>query len=138
MRTARDLATLEVFAIVGLSLRDGRYIPARERFDREANRYIQQVTSGGAGCQYIDTLFPHPYLGFVHHRNPPCGFSYVNKVGLFGVNFPSERLPDRFVILVTGGSVAAQFAQIIPGRPTYLESILNQFYMSQQANRFWC
>jgi len=127
---------LEVLAIVVLSLGEGRYVAARERFHRESNRYIEEVTRGGPRCQYVDSLFPHPYLGFVHHGNPPCGLQGVNNVGLFGADFPNERLSDRFVILVTGGSVAAQFAQIWPGGPKYLEAILNEAYLSPTGRPF--
>jgi hypothetical protein len=130
------ISSLEVLAIVALSARDGRYISARERFHREANRYIEEVTRAGSGCQYIDSLFPHPYLGFVHHRNAPCGLPNINNAGLFGVDFPTERLTDRFVILVTGGSVAAQLAQIVPNGPRYLETILNESYLSPTGKPF--
>jgi hypothetical protein len=130
------LATLEILAIITLTFRDGRYVPARERVHLEANRYIQEVTRAGSGCQYIDSLFPHPYLGFVHHGNPPCGIPGINNVGLFGPDFPADRLADRFVILVTGGSVAAQLAQTIPGGPQYLEAILNEFYLSPTGKPF--
>lgn len=133
---ALTLATMEVLAIAALSLRDGAYVPARARFDREANRYIAEVTRAGTGCQYIDSLFPHPYLGFVHHSNPPCGIPGLNNIGLFGANFPSQRLADRFVILVTGGSVAAQLAQTIPDGPKYLEMILNRSYLSPTGKPF--
>jgi hypothetical protein len=129
------LATIEVLAIAALSL-PGGYVPARARFAREANRYVAEVTGFGRGCQYIDALFPHPYLGIVHHRNPPCGMPNVNNIGLFGADFPSERVADRFVILVTGGSVAAQFAQITPGGPKYLETILNRSYLSPTGKPF--
>jgi hypothetical protein len=130
------LGTIEILAIAGLSLSDGRYISARERFDREVNRYIRDVTRVGRECQYIDSLFPHPYLAFVHHSNPPCGVPGVNNIGLFGTDFPSDRLADRFVILLTGGSVAAQFAQITPGGPKYLEMILNRSHLSPTGKPF--
>lgn len=129
------LATLEILALAALSLQDGAYVPARERFSREVNQYIAEVTGSG-GCQYIDTLFPHPYLGFVHHRNPACGLAGINNVGLFGRDFPNERMSDRFVILVTGGSVAAQFAEMAPDGPRYLETVLNRSYVSETGKPF--
>jgi hypothetical protein len=129
------LVTLEVLAIVALSLQDRAWVPPSERFRREVNRYIADVTRGGSRCQYVDSLFPHPYLGFVHHDIPPCGIP-VNNIGLFGVDFPTERRSDRFVLLVTGGSVAAQFAQIVPGGPKYLEAILNEDYVSPTGKPF--
>jgi hypothetical protein len=55
---------------------------------------------------------------------------------LFGSDYPSEKLPDRFVILVTGGSVAAQFGQLHPDGPKYLEQILNASYVSPSGKPF--
>jgi hypothetical protein len=127
---------VELLAVVLLFLQDGSYVPARERFQREMNRYVQDVTRGGPGCQYIDSLFPHPYLAFVHHGNPPCGVPDINNIGLFGPDFPSERIRDRFVVLVTGGSVAAQFGQLNRRGPRYLEVILNEAYVSPTGKPF--
>ena len=61
-------------AIVWLYLEDGRYTPAAELFERTQNTYVRDITKGTA-CRYVDTLYPHPYLAFVHHANPPCGIS---------------------------------------------------------------
>src|SRR5205823_4515934 len=92
-------------------------------------------TQQRADCRYVDTLFPHPYLAFVHHGNPPCRLR-VNNIGLFGPDFPSERPTDRFVVLLAGGSVAAQFAGAGPGGVPYLESILNARYESPNGRPF--
>ncbi len=37
-------------------------------------------------------FYPHPYLCFVHHDNPPCGLpkGKTNNVGLFGRDFPLQ------------------------------------------------
>src|SRR5262245_13056832 len=127
---------VEFMAVVVLTLKEGSYVSARERFRREANRYVQDVTRGGRSCQYIDSLFPHPYLAFVHHGNPPCGVPGINNIGLFGPDFPSERIRDRFVVLVTGGSVAAQFGQMVPDGPRHLEIVLNERYVSPTGKPF--
>lgn len=127
---------VELVAVVVLSFKDGSYVPARERFHRETNRYVRDVTGGGPGCQYIDSLFPHPYLAFVHHGNPPCGVPDINNIGLFGWDFPSEKIRDHFVVLVTGGSVAGQFGQLTRGGPRYLELILNDAYVSPTGKPF--
>jgi hypothetical protein len=127
---------LEGIATLYLLIRDGRYVPARERLELERNAYIRVVTADKEDCTYLDTLFPHPYLGFVHHGNPPCGIPHINNVGMFGADYPLERLSDRFVILVTGGSVAAQFAQLDPRGPRPLEEILNQRYLSPKGESF--
>ena len=91
----------------GCIIEDGRYTPAAELFERTQNTYVRDTTKGSA-CRYVDTLFPHPYLAFVHHANPPCGIPWVNNVGLFGDDFPTVKRTDRYVILLTGGSVASQ------------------------------
>ena len=66
------LALVEVTAIAWLYLEDGHYTPAAELFERTQNTYVRDATKGTA-CRYVDTLYPHPYVGFVHHANPPCG-----------------------------------------------------------------
>src|SRR5262249_55362205 len=105
---------VEILANAYLYAHDGRYIPARARLDALGNTFTNNMTARRADCRYVDTLFPHPYLAFVHHGNPPCNLR-VNNIGLLGPDFPSERPADRFVVLLTGGSVAAQFAASGPG-----------------------
>jgi len=120
---------VELLANAFLLVRDGRYIPARARLDAlNTNTFITGVTNEKAGCRYVDTLYPHPYLGFVHHGNPPCGVATVNNIGLFGPDFPSDRPSDRFVVLVTGGSVANQLVMAGPGGSSYLQAILDRDY----------
>jgi hypothetical protein len=70
---------IEVTAILWLTLENGRYTSAAELFDRLQNTHVRDVTRD-SGCIYVDTLFPHPYLAFVHHGNPPCGMSHVNNI----------------------------------------------------------
>jgi hypothetical protein len=129
------IAGIELAANVYLYARDGRYVPARQRLDALGNTFTNNLTRGRSGCRYVDTLFPHPYLAFVHHANPPCGLT-VNNIGLFGPDFPSDRPDDRFVVLLTGGSVAAQFAGPGPEGVPYLESILNREYVSPTGRPF--
>jgi hypothetical protein len=96
-------------------------------------------------CRYVDTLFPHPYLAFVHHANPPCGLPRVANVGLYSDDFPTVKRTDRYVILFTGGSVAEQLVQIAPWagakadvkpNPRYLEDELNKHYISPNGKPF--
>lgn len=90
---------------------------------QQNNTFLRDIEL--TGNSYAATLFPHPYLGFVH-RN---GYGIeVNNVGLLGPNFPYEKDPSKFVILVTGGSVASQFAQLKRDGIRYLEDILNARY----------
>ena len=105
-------------------------------YERTQNTYVRDLTKE-TDCRYVDTLFPHPYLAFVHHDNPPCGLHYVNKIGLFGDDFPVVKRTDRYVILLTGGSVASQMAQNWrPPAPHYLEEELNKKYVSPNGKPF--
>jgi hypothetical protein len=127
---------VELLSNIYLYARDGRFISARERLDALGNTFIAGVTRQNAGCRYIDTLYPHPYLGFVHHGNPPCGVPNINNIGLFGPDYPSERPADRFVVLVTGGSVSAQLMSSGPNGMPYLQAILERDYVSPNGRPF--
>jgi hypothetical protein len=130
------LACLELLAIGWLVLKDGHYTSAPVLFERLQNTYVRNATDG-SGCTYADTLFPHPYLAFVHHDQQPCGLKHVNNVGLNGVDFPATKRKDRYVVLLTGGSVAGQLGQIAPPpAPRYLEIALNEHYVSPNGMPF--
>lgn len=131
------LGAVELTAIVWLYLEDGRYTSAEELFQRTQNTYVRDLTKG-SDCRYVDTLYPHPYVAFVHHGNPPCGVPNINNVGLFNEDFPVTRRSDRFTILLTGGSVASQLGQISPSppAPNFLEEELNRHYSSPNGKPF--
>jgi len=130
------LASVEVLAIGWLVLKDGHYTSAPLLFERLQNTYVRNATEG-SGCTYADTLFPHPYVAFVHHDQPPCGRKHVNNVGLNGEDFPTTKRRDRYVILLTGGSVAGQLGQVDPPpAPRYLEVVLNEHYVSPNGLPF--
>ena len=130
------VAVVEVTAIVWLYIEDGRYTPTAELYERTQNTYVRDATKGSA-CRYVDTLYPHPYVAFVHHANPPCGIPFVNNVGLFGDDFTVLKRPDRYVVLLTGGSVASQLGQnAAPPAPRYLEEELNRNYVSPNGKPF--
>ena len=102
-----------------------------ELFERTQNTYVRDLTKGTA-CRYVDTLYPHPYLAFVHHGNPPCGLPNVNNIGLFGADFPIvkrdrplRRPADRRL-----GRLAAGAELATPPAPRYLEEELNKHYVS--------
>jgi hypothetical protein len=131
-----SLALLEATAIVWLWIEDGHYTSAAELFDRTQNAYVHDITKGTA-CRYVDTLFPHPYVGFVHHANPPCGLRQVNNIGLFNADYPTVKRSDRYTILLTGGSVASHLAQYDPPpKPHFLEEELNAHYVSPNGGPF--
>ena len=130
------LGAIEVMAIVWLRLDEGRFVSTAELFNRTQNAYVREVTRR-TSCLYIDKLFPHPYLGFVHHGNGICGFPNVNNVGMFNADFPTLKRPDRYTILLTGGSVALQLAQFdMPPAQRYLEDELNEHYVSPNGKPF--
>jgi hypothetical protein len=124
------LGAIELTAIVWLYLEEGRYVSAEELFQRTQNTYVRDLTKGTA-CRYVDTLYPHPYVAFVHHGNPPCGLPNVNNVGLLNTDFPTIKRDDVYTLLVVGGSVSSQLAQNWPApAPRFLEEELNKRYVS--------
>lgn len=127
---------LEIVSAAYIVLREKKYVPPKELFERTGNTFIRDLTEARKSCRYVDTLFPHPYVAFVHHGNPPCGIAGINNIGLFGDDFPLEKRTDRFVILLTGGSVAAQLGQLTKGHPKYLEIALNERFASPNGKPF--
>jgi hypothetical protein len=105
-------------------------VRAAELFERTQNTYVRDMTKG-TRCRFIDTLYPHPYVAFVHHANPPCGLPWVNNVGLFKPDFPIVKLKDYYVVMLIGGSVASGLAENPkPPAPHYMEEELNKKYVS--------
>ena len=130
------LALIEGASIAWLRIEDGQYTAAAELFEHMQNIYARE-SKEGFPCRYVDTLFPHPYLGFVHSGNPPCGLPNVNNIGLMGEDFPGAKRTDRYTILLAGGSVASQLGQIAPPpAPRYLEEELNARYASPTGKPF--
>jgi hypothetical protein len=130
------LAAIELTAIAWLYIEEGRYVSAEELFQRTQNTYVRDLTKGSA-CRYVDTLYPHPYLAFVHHGNPPCGVSNVNNIGLLNTDFPTIKRNDVYTVLVVGGSVSSQLAQNWPApAPRYLEEELNRRFVSPNGKPF--
>jgi hypothetical protein len=124
------LAAIELTAVVWLYLEEGRYVPAQELFARTQNTYVRDLTKGTA-CRYVDTLYPHPYVAFVHHGNPPCGLPNVNNIGMLNTDFPTLKRDDVYVLLIVGGSVSSQLAQNLPApAPRFLEEELNRRFAS--------
>jgi hypothetical protein len=84
---------------------------------------------------YFEFLQPHPFLGFVmSDNNQEPG---INNRGFRSrYDIPSERGSDFFQILVTGASVAAQFAFSDVRRVSDLETVLNSKYLAPDGRRF--
>lgn len=88
-----------------------------------------EVKTSGCTADYRSTLYPHPYLAFVH--DPDC--THTNNIGLLGENVPPLG-NNLFVVGIFGGSVAAQFAGL--EGPTEFERLLNKCYSNKKKQRF--
>jgi hypothetical protein len=140
------LLILEAAATAYLTLKDGKFVAASERFEEASHPWYHGTILRDpdvARCQHIDTLFPHPYLGWVYHGNPPCGYpASINNIGLFRHDFPADRIKDKFVVMLTGGSVAEFVGggnqQFVGGgyHPPYLERALNARWESPTGKPF--
>lgn len=126
---------LEAFATAWITLKEGKYVSARELYDRSPNSFMHAVTRE-TGCVNVDMFLPHPYLGWVHHGDKPCGRPLTNNVGLYGEDFPTTKRTDRYVVLLTGGSVAANLGRATVEAPRYLEVALERRYVSPNGQPF--
>src|SRR5215471_7273802 len=85
LSVAFTLLLAEASAIAYLTMRDGKYVSAHQRFENADHPWFQGTIERPTDtyyCKHVDTLFPHPYLGWVYHGNPPCGYpSSINNVG---------------------------------------------------------
>jgi hypothetical protein len=129
------VAVIEIYIGLYYALTTGRYIGAHQRLLDDSNLFVAAINED-SGCRYVDSLYPHPYLAHVHRQNTRCPNLWVNRIGLFGDELPLERNPERFVVLLTGGSVAAQLAQITRGAPRFLQEELNRCYKPPHGDGF--
>ncbi len=125
----------EAAAAMYYTLRDGGWTSAATRLSQQRNSFLGELAGSRAECRYVDGLFPHPYVGFVHHPFSPCNL-WINNIGLFGRDFPAARSANAFQILLTGGSVAAQLGQTQKGGPLFLEEELNRCYTPPHGTKF--
>lgn len=105
--------------------------PASEILSKERNYYLETLV--GDRTAYVDTMLPHPYVGYVHDKRFKRWT--VNNVGFLGQDYPYEKEEGVFVILVTGGSTASQFAGFSQEQ-NYLEKILNEKYTNDKIKRY--
>ena len=119
-------------------VRDGKYISPGERLAAERNAYVEvaRAQTPSKSCGYGDSLIVHPYLAYVQTALGPCGVSYANSKSLIGKEFPDRPRPRTGIILVTGGSVAAQFVWDNRKEESPLERILNAEFTGDRFDRF--
>ena len=140
------IALAEAAATAYLTLRDGKYSSAHQRFENADHPWFQGTIDRPTDtyyCKHVDTLFPHPYLGWVYHGNPPCGYpKSINNIGTQRHDFPAQKISDHFVIMLSGGSVATYVGggnqQFVGGglHPPYLERALNERWESPDGKPF--
>lgn len=127
----------EIVSMLLFTIKDGKFISAKERFLSGANVYVQELNDlADNNCTADEMYAPHPYLGYVLKTLGRCSVPSANESGLFGENLPLEKSKDKFVVLLSGGSVATEFGQMNPGGPRYLEEVLNAKYQSPNGKPF--
>lgn len=89
---------------------------------------------GIGSCSWEASLYPHPYLSFIQHNIPPCGWP-TNNLFTHGNGF--EEAHSDFVIMALGGSVVQQLTAYYNDHfVNWLEKHLNEKYISPKGNKF--
>lgn len=87
-------------------------------------------------CSWPDTLYPHPYFGYVQTNRPPCGWPLSN-IHLYGHDLPLKKNSDYFTVLVLGGSVAQNITSgFVGANRNWIEEELNKHYRSPDGRPF--
>jgi hypothetical protein len=128
------LAGGELLATAYYFLRDGRYVIPGDRLAAERNAYVEEVRT--RDCTYGDSVIVHPFLANVQSSQGPCGVGYANSKSLIGKEYPDKPQPRVGYVLVTGGSVAAQFTWDNREQDSALERILNEQFTGDRYDRF--
>lgn len=128
------LGFLELGASLYLWAKNGRLVLPATRFLDERNAYVEAVAT--ETCSYGDSILVHPYLAHVQTARGPCGAKYANSKSLIGKEYPDRTPAGTGVILVTGGSVAAQFTWDNREKPSPLEEILEEQFAGGAYEHF--
>lgn len=127
------VGALELASFLYLNI-SGRYEPDPDkRWAFTSNAFWAEFEGE---CTYAMSMYPHPYLGFVHHRTPPCEKLWINNIGLFGRDVPPRPDSTAYVVALLGASVASQLGQEQSGAPLYLEEELNKCYRPPHGDHF--
>jgi hypothetical protein len=130
------LLILEATAALYYTIRDRGFVSVYERLGGRANTYVSAFNTSPE-CSYLKVIYPHPYLAHAHniYSDPSC-WVWTNRVGLLGRDYPLQREPGIFTILLSGGSVAAQLGQLHSQGPFFLEEALNGCFKPPHGDRF--
>ena len=129
------VVSLEILSAIVLTLRYGSFAFPGERLLAERNAYVNQATQQ-QDCSYGESIVIHPFLAFGQSKHGPCGVSYANSKTLIGREFPDRPESGTGIVLVTGGSVAAQFVGFDSTQPSPLEETLNREFAGGAYERF--
>jgi hypothetical protein len=125
---------LEMFFVFSYAFKEGSYISVSSLLNREQSYYARELADGEKKClAWIDVHFSHPYLSFVHSEKFSWAhktFDGPNNAGFCGPDFPDEKIEDRYLILLTGGSVSSSLGQIFKWKSRFLEEVLNEQYVT--------
>ena len=123
------MLTLVLCELLMISYRyfsEGRFISVQERLQADSSAGIFSVEK--KGCQFVDTIYPHPYLGYVAKPHGLC--QEVRRFGLLGSSdVPYKRSEEDFVVLLTGGSVAQIFSNYHDKELGNFEEYLNRQFI---------
>lgn len=131
--------SLEI-VLSGIDLvRDGELISPLEKVRVRANANQIEgnslIPANGEECRWLDMFRSHPYVMYAKRTSGECVDHNVNRQGFIGPDFPIDKLPKTFTILVTGGSVAESL-MMAPEPITTLEAILNRDYRLEGFSGF--
>lgn len=103
-------------------------------WEKNKNSYTDEFGKKN-NCTLAESLVRHPYLAFVLRHSGHCGSG--NSIGMHhSENFPSEREPNFFTIVVLGGSVASALAWQNPEGYSELSEALNKKFLSPNGKPF--
>ncbi len=116
--------------------KEERHAGASAIYESNQNYYVNWLLKyNNVRKPYFEYLQSHPFFGFVMSDND--GEPGINNRGFRSrYDIPSERGSDFFQILVTGASVAAQFAFSDARRVSELETVLNSKYLAPDGRKF--
>lgn len=134
-KSLKKLWLLALSLCIGVTLLEGLLTAyAWFKFGTIDVRKLETIQTGDAdaaelkpeGSRRSAGYYPHPYLAYVTNRDQKD--ARINAQGLLGPSFPLRKDPAKFTILVTGGSVAAQFSTAGENGVTYLAQALQKKY----------
>ena len=81
---------------IALRIRLGKVVEVKPSF-----------SSGDYLCEWNDSLYPDPFVGYIYRGNSFCSFKNTNSNGFLSSEFPKSREgSDTYNILLLGASVA--------------------------------